>query len=245
MPIENRSSTSQPTSDWGLKIYENWFFFNKKIVETFKQASPALGVFLGMASLEGHTLLRAAWYSFSEYGKSPESYGLEQIHKIHEGQRPVLLIHGAAGSWPYLGDLATSLTEAKIPVFVISLGTGAPTEEKLSAILEKVQTIQDLYRKTLHKDVAVDLVAHSMGGNLALAAAFTKECSFFDKEGDLQFNQIPSANPNIGKVVALALPSNAAEVSWFQQAGKINDLFNINAKYDALMGHKQCAPVLS
>jgi hypothetical protein len=40
-------------------------------------------------------------------------------------------------------------------------------------------------------------------------------------------------------VITIALPSNQTETNWMREINKINDLFNINAKYDALMGYKK------
>lgn len=87
----------------------------------------------------------------------------------------------------------------------------------------------------------VDIVAHSNGGNIALYSAFTEDCSYIDEQGNLQFRSEPQANPNIGKVIMIALPSNQTETNWMCEVNKIDDLFNINAKYDALMAYKKCA----
>ena len=229
----------------GLRIYEVWFSVMKRIVEFFnRQISPALGATFGLIALEGHTLVRAGWHTFKKYRNPAETYGFNSINPNAQiGSRPVLLIHGAAGSWNYMGDLATSLRSRNISVFVIDLGTGQPTDAKRQAILEKITTIQELYRTQFNTPdtIPVDLVSHSMGGNVAVASAFSTENSSFNNEGDLTFTSNPIANPNIGKIVTLALPSNATEVNWFRQAAKVDDLFNINAKYDALMGHKRCA----
>lgn len=221
----------------GHGIYLIWFWVNQLLVDIVKRhISPMLSVTLGMLLLEGHTLCKAAWFTWRKYRRDPKEYGLDQFETVDRECRPVLLLHGAVGSWAYLGDLAVALKRANIPVFVINLGFGLPTDEMRRRVFDKIQTI-----KTVNP--LVDIVAHSNGGNLALCCAFTSECSFIDSTGKLKFRDVPQANADIGKIITIALPSNAEEVHQMQQIGKENDLFNINAKYDALMSYKKCALV--
>jgi pimeloyl-ACP methyl ester carboxylesterase len=228
-----------------LKVYQAWFCANKWLVETFKRFSlPAVGVSLGMLLLEGHTLCKAAWFTCWKYRLDPKEYGFEQIEKRHRGKNPVLLFHGAAGSWNYLGDLASELSKADIPVFVINLGGGDVTEEKRKLVCKKIEQIRTEYAKRLHvHKPKVDLVAHSMGSNVAMATAFARKCSSIDEQGELHFRRKRTvrAHSSVGKVITIANPSNAQEVKRISQAGKRHQLFNINARYDALMGHKTCA----
>ncbi|CAF3427264.1 unnamed protein product [Rotaria socialis] len=74
-----------------------------------------------------------------------------------------------------------------------------------------------------------------------LYSAFTQDCSYIDRESNLKFRSTPEANPLIGKVIAIALPSNLTETNWMREINKLDDLFNVNAKYDAIMDHKKCA----
>ena len=217
------------------QIFLLWFFVQKFIVELLKNyVSPMLGLAYGMIVLEAHTLCRAAWYTFYKYRQDPTAYG---FNTIHSDRRPVLLLHGAVGSWSYLGDLARALRLAQIPVFVLNHGFGSPTDEIRRKVFAKIEEI----RRLINDRSPVDLVAHSNGGNLALACAFTEECSFIDAQGELQFHREPSAYPHVGKIITVALPTSRTELEQVRQIKKENDLFNLNAHYDGLMGHKICA----
>jgi hypothetical protein len=276
----------------GQQIYVIWFYINKFLVEAMQQyISPALGAIFGMLFLEGHTMCIAAWYTLKKYRKDPQVYGLNQWNETNCRYRPVLLLHGAVGSWSYLGDLAVALKNANIPVFVIDLGFGLPTEKMRKKIFNKIKEIRRLYYNfnqksddesysnqigrqslcttqeemstvklirtsqesettrvptnltNLHNIPLVDIVAHSNGGNVALYSTFTENCSYIDGEGNFKFRCEPQANPHIGKVITVALPSNQTETNWMREINKINDLFNVNAKFDALMDYKRCALV--
>ena len=229
----------------GHVIYLTWFWVNQFLVNVVKRhLSPMLSVTLGMLLLEGHTLCKAAWYTWKKYCRDPKEYGFDQFETVKHDHRPVLLLHGAVGSWSYLGDLAVALQAANIPVFVINLGFGLPTEKTRRDVFEKIRAIRKFCAREGENGASlVDIVAHSNGGNLALYSAFTSECSFIDEQGEFRFRDVPQANGDIGKIITIALPCNAEEVHQMQQIGKENDLFNINAKYDALMSHKKCALV--
>jgi esterase/lipase len=229
----------------GHGIYLIWFWVNQLLVDIVKRhISPMLSITLGMLLLEGHTLCKAAWYTWKKYRGDPKEYGLDQWQTVDRECRPVLLLHGAVGSWAYLGDLAVALRRANIPVFVINHGFGLPTDETRRRVFENIQAIRNTYKgQNETASPLVDIVAHSNGGNLALDCAFTTECSSIDSTGALKFRDVPQANADIGRIITIALPSNAEEVHQMQQIGKEKDLFNINAKYDALMSHKKCALV--
>jgi len=253
--------------------------------------SPALGAIYGMLFLEAHTICKATWYTLKKYRKDPQAYGLNQRNEPNHLHHPVLLLHGAVGSWSYLGDLAVALKNANIPVFVIDLGFGLPTEEMRKKVFNKIEEIRRLYSnsnkrtdnesytgqnerqspniiqqeastvklirishgnettgtatnsKSSNMIPLVDIVAHSNGGNVALYSAFTEDCSYIDEQGNLKFRSALEANPHIGKVITVAFPSNQTETKWMHEINKTNDLFNVNAKYDALMGYKKCALV--
>lgn len=216
-------------------LYLIWFYIQKCIVDLLKNyVSSTVGLTYGMILLEAHTLCKAAWYTIYKYRRNPLTYGFNTIHSEH---RPVLLLHGAVGSWSYLGDLATSLQQANISVFVLNHGFGLPTDEIRRKVLEKIDEI----RRLTNNRSSIDLVAHSNGGNLAFCSAFTEQCSFIDHQGKLQFRDEPKANPFIGKIITVALPTNEKEFELMCRIGKENDLFNINAQYDGLMSHKNCA----
>lgn len=275
-----------------IYIYVIWFHINKFLVLAMQQhISPALGAIYGMLLLEGHTICKAAWYTWNKYRKDPQLYGLNQWNTKNCRNRPVLLLHGAAGSWSYLGDLAVTLKNANIPLFVVDLGMGLPSQEMRRKVFNKIEEIRRLYSifnqkingecddiqfgeqnlNTVSEETStvklirtnrenetvstttdptnsnaiplVDIVAHSNGGNVALYSIFTEDCSSINGQGELQFRCTRQANPHIGKVITVALPSDQTETKWMREVKKINDLFNVNAKYDALMAYKKCAMV--
>jgi len=220
-------------------VYEKWFSANKGMIDGLKKMEapgPALGAIQGMVVLEPHTLVRSAWYEHARFAGDPKSYGFDSLNGTNSTQPPVLLLPGAIGTWHYLGDLARALKRAGIPVFLVDVGAGGPTDEKLKKVREKIGEIRAQYANP----PAVDVVAHSMGANLGVAAAY-EEGVFFDADGNLKFPTSPKANPKVGKVIALANPLAKHEVSSLEQANKIDQAFNILAKYDGIMGDKQPA----
>lgn len=222
------------------RIYEKWFGVNKNMIDGLKQMNapgPALGAMQGMAVLEPHTIVRAAWYEHFRFADTPQSYGFESLNATTSTQPPVLLLPGAVGTWPYLGDLARALKNAGIPVFVASVGAGGPTDEKLKIVNDKIDEIRAQYINP----PTVDIVAHSMGANVGVATAYKSGSTFFDAEGNLGFRDgaLPKADPRVGKVIALANPLTKGELAPLEQAKKIPSVFNILAKFDGIMGHKQ------
>jgi hypothetical protein len=222
-------------------VYEAYFKANKEIIDQLKTMDapgPALGAIQGMALLEPHILVRSAWYEHFRFADAPQSYGWDLLNDAYSTTpRPVLLLPGVIGTWNYLADLARALKQAGIPVFVVNIGAGGPTDEKLKKIREKLCEIRSLYANPPE----VDIVAHSMGANLGLAAAYNESSVYIDAEGSLSFhsNAVPKANPLVGKVITLANPLVKEEVESLKQVKKIDDFYNIIAKYDGIMGHKQ------
>lgn len=222
--------------------YETWFATNKGIIDLLKQMEapgPALGALQGMFLLEPHMIVRSGWYGQHRFSGDPKDYGFDVLNadSALSGKHPVLLLPGAIGTWHYLGDLATSLKQAGIPVFTIDLGAGAATNEKLKKLNEKIHAIRALYQSP----PSIDIVAHSMGANLGLALAYDEESTFIDAEGNLAFqaNKEIKANQLVGRIVTLANPLITSEVESLKNVGKIDHFFNIIAKYDGIMGHKQ------
>jgi len=129
----------------GQNIYVIWFYINKFLIEVMQQhISFALAAIYGMLFLEGHTICKATWYTLKKYRKDPQMYGLNQWNETNYRHRPVLLLYGAVGSWSYLGDLAITLRNANIPMFVIDLGFGLRTEEIRRKIFNKIEEIRRL-----------------------------------------------------------------------------------------------------
>lgn len=198
------------------------------------------GAIIGMLGHEPDTLLYAAKDTYWDFRKEPSQYGLDILRsEIDFTKRPVLLIHGAAGSWNYMGPLATGLMERNYTVFVLNLGMGMPSQDKKELLLSKIDSIMKLYIDRRFMLSSVDLIAHSMGASTALAAVLSSESTVIENgtvcashEGTL------SANANVGKLITLANPSDASDLSLLARASKDSDTFNIIAKYDVLMSHK-------
>ena len=218
----------------GKALYNGWFQINKFIGNLLRECSFTKTAALhGMVSIEPLTLARVAWKTAFTFSKAPKEYGLET--KISD-KTPVLLLHGAAGNWHYLGDLAKTLTDRDIPVFVLNLGSGFASEEKRAAVHSKIKEIGALFNGS-----KVDIVAHSMGGSLAHASLFSPSTSSINEEGSLLFQGDPIEAKGIGKVITLALPYEASEMAPIKTINKVHDIYNITAKYDLLVGHKSCA----
>lgn len=225
------------------RVCSCWISANRWIVNSFRNCGfLKLGVGLGMVLTESHVLIKAAWHTKRKYAKEPAEYG---FNMAHNNGRPVLLFHGAVGSWNYLGDLATDLKKAKFDVFVTNIPAGLSSDEKRRLAVAKITEIQKIYTDTVGRAPKVDLVAHSMGAFTALQTAFSEESTSITENDELKLKagSTWTANPQIGKIVTLAMPSDAKEVAYMERIGKVGELFNINAQYDALMGHKRCALV--
>ncbi|MDN3505264.1 MAG: hypothetical protein P0S95_06800 [Rhabdochlamydiaceae bacterium] len=117
---------------------------------------------------------------------------------------------------------------------MVNLGFGDVSEEKRTLLLDKIEGVC-----LFHGATQVDIVAHSMGGNSAFAALFIKECSTLDN-GNLTFTGPKQLNSKIRKVVTLALPTTKEELTWLREANSTDQVYNVVAKYDVLMGHKPC-----
>jgi len=121
--------------------------------------------------LIAHVLVKAAFHTFVKYTKPPTEYtGLDVRNDRATAQNPVILVHGAVGSWNYMGDLALSLRDKGHHVYVVNLGSGDVSEEKRGKLLAKIDRVRQY-----HSYQQVDIVAHSMGGNSAFAALFSKD----------------------------------------------------------------------
>lgn len=230
-------------------LYFIWYQLNKFVVDILqKHVSFAAGALFGTLVFEGYTIGKAAWYTWAKYRADPSTYGLNQWRTEERDRRPVLLLHGAAGSWSYLGDLAVALRRANVPIFVLNLGMGQVSNEMRKKVYNQIEEIRSSYPRSTtngqdggNRLPLVDIVAHSNGGNIALDSAFTETCSYIDEQGLLQFRSAPKVNPSVGKIITVALPSNAEETKWIRDAGKTSDLYNINARFDVLMAYKRCA----
>lgn len=240
--IEENTATPSLWMETASTISATIYTLYFKAVKCFVEALSAMhlrpvGVSLGMLFSEFSTLAKASYYHLFRYTKVAQEYGLNQVI---QDRPPVLLLHGAAGSWSYLHDLAQSLKAEGFSVFVMSLGSPHPTEEKREIILQKIEEIRDLYEVAPQ----VDLVAHSMGGYLALYSTLSQASTTIDDEkGEIVCTQDQplQIDERIGRVVTLAMPYDAKERDLLVQAGKVADVYNVLAEYDALMGHKACA----
>ncbi|MDN3504737.1 MAG: hypothetical protein P0S95_04085 [Rhabdochlamydiaceae bacterium] len=95
-------------------VYSTWYRVVKNVTEGLNhRVSPAVGSTVGMILSEAHVLVKAAYHTFVKYSKSADHYlGLNCVNTTPlVAKNPVILVHGAAGSWNYMGDLALALRE--------------------------------------------------------------------------------------------------------------------------------------
>lgn len=184
------------------------------------------------------------------YSADPKTYGFNQFEQSHAKKRPVLLIHGRMGAWSDLAELASSLRTIGMPVFVISLNHSTPTEEDRRRIREFILDIRNQYRAKFPEGElpVVDIVGHSLGGDMALYTSFTPNCSYIEEKDEATMGNLKMikgskvrSDATIGKVITIGMPSNSSELEWASLAGKSQDLFNIIGLFDVVMGHKECA----
>jgi len=224
-------------------LYSAYFSVNSAIVRCYKRVGlPTLGAIHGMLSLESGAIARGLRYTKKKYAKTPESFGLNTFFESDKGKTPILMLHGAAGSWNYMGDVAVSLREKGRPVFVVDMGGGIASEEKRLLVHSQIEEIREKYQKQFGMACPdIDLVAHSMGGVTAYNASFDTSTSAVTATGDLEFSGDPIAKEGIGRVYTMALPYSSSEVLNFEAIGKGDKIFTLLAKYDALMGDKESA----
>lgn len=222
------------TSTIRLKVYETYIGAIKFLVDAIrKYISSNLAGVTGMLLSEPHVIIKSIYQT---YRKKPIEEQDEIFLRTNNCTRPVLLLPGAIKDTRYLSEFTESLKKEQLKVFTL-VTTGDNAKDK-QAILNKIEEI-------CQKCVVdrVDLVGHSIGSQLAVYSAFTDETVQINEQGELQAREgmKPTIDERIGKIVKIAYPSDQNELHLVQQADKENCLYNINAKYDVLMGHKPCA----
>lgn len=226
-PSSIQTYVVHPICKLSLKIYETYFYAMKGLVEGLsKRGYREIGVLAGMMLTETPAVLRALAYTII-FRKQPK-------WEPSEGAKHVLLMHGALGNCRYMHDLATYLEKRGIKVSVIDTGTGEASNEKWKQVFAKVVEIRESY---LEKGVypKIDIVAHSMGGYQGLFSMFANPEI---KEGKVTNREELRPQGMVGKLITLAMPLDQEEADLLRRVDKLKDTYNINAKYDALMGHK-------
>jgi hypothetical protein len=232
------------------RFYKAYFSFFKGWIDLSTYLKfRGFGLASGTIFLELNSALKAVRRRL-KYLKDPIHYGLNQFNHEHQGKHPVILIHGRMGKWTDLMGLARRLQNAQIPVFLLTLQNSTyPSEADRTQINELVKEIRIQYFNRFNEaPPRVDLVGHSLGGDMALYTAFAVDCSYIEEKdfltrGDLQLikGKQPELNPFIRKVITVGMPSSSQELEWIKATGKERDLFNVVAKFDAVIGHKKSA----
>ncbi len=229
------------------KIYDLHFRSVKRLIDyTARIKYRPVGLVLGTLLLEFGPSLRSAARRL-RYRRPPHYYGFDLLRPEHRHKSPVLLLHGSMGKWSDVAALGHALKQAGIPVFVMNfLHAHNASEAERKRIYEKIEQIQLLYKETFNIDPPrVDLIGHSLGGMMALYCSFTPECCYIDESDPttlrrdrlvMKEGQTPTRYPHIGKVITIGMPSNVLEVRWVLEAGNEQQLFNILAQYDAIIG---------
>lgn len=197
-----------------------------------------LGATLGMVLFEPLTLIKVVLRTL-QFRKDPTAYGL---NSFKNDKAPVILVHGAAGNWRYMADFAQKLSASR-SVFVIDLGLGGPSEDKRARLQGEISRIQGLYFDRFKKETRVDMIAHSMGGLVGLAALFTQESISINSEGDVVAKEgiNPEAFPSCRKLITIAMPIDDKEKSLISRIHKLQDVSSILARYEQLMDLKKHA----
>lgn len=223
------------------KLYQFHFTVIKKFINwaTYWNCRP-VGLAIGTLALELSTALCVLGRRLT-YNKKPLHYGINHFKTSHKGKHPVILIHGRMSRWADLMDLALSIKSANLPVFVVSLENQTPSEKDRQHIHQEIKQIQRLYYEEFGELCPpIDIVGHSLGGDMALYSAFTPCCSVIER-GNLKFTENPKCSPFVGRIITLGMPTSSNEMDWISAAGKKDDIFNVIAKFDAVMGNKVSA----
>lgn len=140
------------------KVYRAWFSVIAGFADWLRPRSRALSAGVAVVGLESHALVRATWDTYVRYRKAPEHYGFNTDPEDAASHGAIVLMHGAVGSWNYMGDLATRLLNEGYAVYAINVTPEFHDWRMLGALNE-------ICAKTDHK--VVTIVAHSDGANVA------------------------------------------------------------------------------
>lgn len=250
MPISQVKFESTLPSKQATTPFDLYFRFNKWVIKKAEACGMRImGLVISTLFLEGISSFKATIRRI-QYRKDPIYYGFNQIKPEHVGKSPIIILHGIMGKWTDLAPLAKKFKEKNIPVFALNLlNPNMPNEIDRQRIHDEAKRIQDLYRKVFpgKETPLIDLVGHSNGGAMAVTAIFTSESTMIKNliekrdwricgRGDKE----PEKNLVIGRVFSLAQPTPPQVIRAAEKIGKVQDLYNINAKYDAIVGEEEC-----
>jgi len=194
-----------------FKVYKVWFSVVSSFTGWLRPRSTALSAGVAMLSLEGPTLLRATWDIFVRYRKDPEKYGFNG--QVNPEDKPavrgaIVLMHGAVGSWGYMGDLATRLLKEGYYVHAIDLAQCQNIEQCLQRHVSDACTHSGKQKVTI--------VAHSNGANVVV-------------------DNLNAIAEKVERFISVAMPIEKSKLEQFPQHIETRAIL---AEFDAVVDNK-------
>ncbi len=245
-------SSAKSVTTLSEKVYTIYFQAVKNFIDlTTRMHARPFGLVAGTLLLEFAPAMKSTIRRLC-YHKEPTHYGFNQFTPEHQGKSPAILLHGRMGKWQDVAALAEELKKAHIPVFLLNVKRSeCISEQERTNINNEITRIQNLYTATFQEQApAVDLIGHSFGGDLSFSTSFSIDSTTIDDSQpeilrrdrfQIMEGKNPTANPLVGKVITIGMPSDAKEVAWAKAAGTAHQLYNVVAKYDAIVRDKVSA----
>lgn len=163
----------------------------------------------------------ASWKKhFNFHEMNPKALTVEQL-----SQQPILLIHGNYHNQSAWLSLAKKLKNKNLgPVYTVNLPNGAITHKDFEIIQRKMEQIKEQYTQGLVRDIEINIVGHSRGGDIA--------------------RQLALANPfrhfSIGKVITIGTASTQEDLLSLRKFG--HRIFEVTGKQDILVTNPSLLP---
>lgn len=226
------------------RVYQSYVNVIKAFVDlTTRWNVRILGLVAGTLLLEP----KASACAFARritFRKDPAEYGFNQLKPEHQGKQAVVMLHGRMGRWQDLANIGATILKAGTPVFMMSLEDSSKINENdRTRINNKLKEIQALYTSTFKiAPPQVNLVGHSMGGEMSILTALSEESVSIENIKEFPYQELQEkeglqakANPLVGKVITIGMPMDNKEVALYKTAKKLNDTYNLVAKYEHIV----------